>query len=179
MAGSSPESRSSANALTRRVASGALRPELYYRLNVLRVPVPPLRDRLEDIPELVKALLQRAQGRNPAGKPRSLAPDAMIMLSTYAWPGNIRELENLLERLVIVGPSLEIGVKDLEAHVKSVMASPSPADLFQDRIATLREMEDKYIGWAISKCGGNKTRAAELLGIDVSTIHRRERDRPS
>ncbi len=99
------------------------------------------------------------------------------MLSTYAWPGNVRELENLVERLVILASGEEIGVKDLEAHVKRVTASSSPSDLFQDRIATLREMEDRYIAWAISKCGGNKTRAAELLGIDVSTIHRRERDK--
>ncbi len=165
--------------LERRMASGAIRPELFYRLNVLRVPVPPLRDRLEDVPELAKAFLERAHRRNPAARPESIAPDALVMLSTYAWPGNVRELENVIERLAIVAPGPAIGVKELEAHLMRVVASPSPADLFQDRIATLREMEDKYIAWAISKCSGNKTRAAELLGIDVSTIHRRERDRPS
>ncbi len=163
--------------LEKRVATGAFRPELFFRLNVLTVPVPALRDRLEDVPELVRTFLDRAQRRNPAVRARTVGADALAMLSTYAWPGNVRELENLIERLVILAPGAEIGVKDLEAHVRRVTASPSPADLFQDRIATLREMEDKYIGWAISRCGGNKTRAAELLGIDVSTIHRRERDR--
>jgi two-component system response regulator HydG len=163
--------------LEQRIASGLFRSDLFFRLNVVSLRVPPLRERREDVPELVERFLVRARRRNPAAKGRRLAPEAVKRLAAHSWPGNVRELENLVERLVILAPGEEIGVDDVGQLTPRLATGPSPLRTAQDELMTLRDLEDAYIGWVITRCGGNKTRAAEVLGIDVSTIHRRERDR--
>jgi two-component system, NtrC family, response regulator HydG len=165
--------------LEKRVASGHFRSDLFFRLNVVSVTVPPLRDHREDIPALVEHFLARARERNRAARARRIGNDVVERLATHAWPGNVRELENLVERLVILAPGEEIGLAELDRYAPRLTAGPSPLETAQDRMMTLRELEDAYIGWVVGRCGGNKTRAAEVLGIDASTIHRRERDRVS
>jgi two-component system response regulator HydG len=163
--------------LDERVKSGQFRADLFFRLNVVSLSVPPLRDRRDDIPALIEWFVARARRRNPAAKARRLSEDAVARLAAHTWPGNVRELENLVERLVILAPQEEIGCEELGRITPSLMASPSPFEVAQEKLMTIRELEDAYIAWVVARCGGNKTRAAEVLGIDVSTIHRRERER--
>jgi two-component system response regulator HydG len=154
---------------------GTFRSDLFYRLNVVPVRVPPLRERAEDIPALVEHFLAGANQRNPAGVARRFAPEAVAALARCPWPGHVRELENVVTRLVVVCPQEVIDLVDLEAHVPHLVGTPSPLEHAKSRLTTLRELESEYIAWVIERCGGNKTRAAEILGIDPSTIHRREK----
>jgi two-component system response regulator HydG len=135
--------------------------------------VPPLRDRREDVPALLDHFLARARLRNRASVARRFAPEALERLSAHGWPGNVRELENLVERLVLLGQREEIGLAELEEFAVRIVASPSPIAQAQEKMVTLRELEAQYIAWVVERCGGNKTRAAEVLGIDASTIYRR------
>ena len=152
---------------------GAFRQDLFYRLNVVPLTVPALRDRAEDIPVLVEHFLGKARERNPAAIPRRVAPEVSAALARCPWPGNVRELENVVTRLVVVCATEVIEMADLQAHVPQVLTRASPVDEAKQRLTTLRELENDYISWVIEHCGGNKTRAAEILGIDPSTIHRR------
>ncbi len=162
--------------LEKRVASGRFRSDLFFRLNVVSVTVPPLRERRDDIPALVEHFLARARGRNRAASARRVVPEVLERLAQHAWPGNVRELENLVERLVILSAGEEVGIADLERHAPRLVSGPSPLEVAQERMMSLRELEDAYIAWVVARCGGNKTRAAEVLGIDPSTIYRRERE---
>jgi two-component system, NtrC family, response regulator HydG len=163
--------------LEERIRAGQFRSDLYYRLNVLSLSVPPLRERPEDVPLLVERFLARARERNPASRVVRFAPALISRLAACRWPGNVRELENVVERIVVLGEREEAGVEELLAHAPQVADDSSPLAAAKERIVTLRQLEAEYIGWVIARCGGNKTRAAELLGIDVSTIHRREKER--
>lgn len=95
-------------------------------------------------------------------------------LTQAAWPGNVRELENLIERLVVVAAHPTVGLRDLAA-CRPGTAKVSTGWTDAEPVRTLRELEDEYVAWVLERCDGNKTRAAELLGIDVSTLHRRLR----
>jgi two-component system response regulator HydG len=161
--------------LETRVKEGKFRADLFYRLNVVPVTVPPLRDRLEDVPLLAAHFLERARQRNPGSPVRELSPELVAALSQHDWPGNVRELENLVERLVIVGNRETLDESDLHALAPAISAQATPLDQAKARMIPLRRLERDYIAWVIGQCGGNKTRAAEILGIDVSTIHRKER----
>jgi two-component system response regulator HydG len=161
-----------------RVAAGRFRADLFFRLNVVSIAVPPLRDRRGDVPELVRWFIARARDRNPGGKARRMSAEAVERLAAHAWPGNVRELENLVERLVILVPDEEIGLGALDRYAPRLPAEPTPLEIAQERLVSLRELEAMYLAWVVARLGGNKTRAAEVLGIDVSTIHRRERSPP-
>ena len=163
--------------LEARVAAGAFRADLFYRLDVVPILVPPLRARGDDVPLLVEHFLAKARDRNPGARAHRLAPAVVAALVRSSWPGNVRELENVVERLVIVAAGEEIDLSDLEAHAPAVLADSSPLADAKQRLISLKELETEYIAWVVSRCEGNKTRAAELLGIDVSTIHRRGRER--
>jgi len=163
--------------LEQRVAEGSFREDLFYRLDVVPVVVPALRERLEDVPLLVEHFLAAARTRNPHSPVVRIAPETVTALSRYPWPGNVRELQNLIERVVVIGTSQEIRPAELSAIAPSIEGHPERFNLPRDRLATLREVEEEYIAWAIERCGGNKTRAAEVLGIDPSTLHRRTRSR--
>jgi two-component system, NtrC family, response regulator HydG len=158
-----------------RVAEGAFRQDLFYRLNVVPIDVPPLRERLEDIPILVDHFLAGALRRNPHSPVIRLQPAIVTALTRYPWPGNVRELENLIERLIVVGTTAEIGLSELAAIAPSIHGNQERFSMPRDRLATLREVEEEYITWVIERCAGNKTKAAEILGVNPSTLHRRAR----
>jgi two-component system response regulator HydG len=159
--------------LEQRVAEGTFRQDLFYRLNVVPIVVPALRERLEDIPPLIEHFLAAARSRNSHSPVVRFAPEIVTTLMRYLWPGNVRELENLIERLIVVGTTPEIGLAELAAIAPTIHGNQERFSLPRDRLATLREVEEEYITWAIERCGGNKTKAAEILGIDPSTLHRR------
>ena len=159
------------------VASGKFRGDLFFRLNVVRIEVPPLRTRRDDVPALLDHFLARARARNRSASAKRFDPDVAERLAAHSWPGNVRELENVVERLVVLSRAEEIGSEELDRFAPQLVAGPSPLDAVRDRMVSLREMEDAYIAWVLARCDGNKTRAAEVLGLDVSTIHRRVRDR--
>jgi two-component system response regulator HydG len=162
--------------LEARLRDGAFRADLFYRLNVVPIVVPPLRARPEDIPLLVEHFLARARRRNPGARLTGFSAELVAALERGEWPGNVRELENVVERLVIVGHRPVADLADLEANAPGVLAAASPAAEARRSLVSLRQLEREYIAWVIARCDGNKTRAAEILGIDVSTIHRRERE---
>ncbi len=161
--------------LEERVRSGAFRSDLYYRLNVVPITVPPLRDHADDIPLLVEHFFARSRARNPHSPVERFAASLVTSLSQHAWPGNIRELENLIERLVVIGTEPELDVTHLGGLGPAWLAPSEPFSVARDQMPTLRQLEDEYIAWVLARCDGNKTRTAEILGVDVSTIHRRRR----
>jgi two-component system, NtrC family, response regulator HydG len=163
--------------LEQRVADGRFRQDLFYRLGVVPITVPPLRERLDDVPMLAEHFLAAARARNPHSPVARVTPEVVTAFSRYPWPGNVRELENLIERLVVMATSAEIGLPELAALAPEIASGQDRFSLPRDRLATLRELEEEYIAWMIERCGGNKTKAAELLGIDPSTLHRRMRPR--
>jgi two-component system, NtrC family, response regulator HydG len=159
--------------LEQRVKDGAFRQDLFYRLNVVPIMLPALRERSGDIPLLVEHFLSEAIARNPAAPARRFTPEAMAALAQCSWPGNVRELQNVVERLVIVTTREVLDVDQLETHAPGIFADSSPLAEARRSLIPLKQLEAEYIAWVISRCGGNKTKAAQLLGIDVSTIHRK------
>jgi two-component system response regulator AtoC len=151
------------------VAEGKIREDLFHRLNVIPVSIPPLRERKCDIPLLVEHFLEKFS--DSRGKPLRLSSEAMRVFNEYRWPGNVRELENLLERLSIVvkGPIVRPSdVPEEIRHVESVSGVGSPGEL-----RPLDEVEKKHILEALRRCNGNIVRTAKLLGIDRTTLTRR------
>ena len=147
------------------------RQDLYYRLNVIALYLPPLRERQDDVPLLVDSFLQRLVSTRGGGE-KTLSSEADDAIRAYQWPGNVRELENALERAWIMTPGDRIELNALPERV----TSPTPSRLLDERAApnpTLEAVERAYILWVLNAEGGNKTRAAESLGIDPSTLHRK------
>ena len=157
--------------LDEEMRSGRFRSDLYYRLNVISLHLPALRERTDDIPIFVEACLERlAHERHHAVK--RLSPAALDVLLAYDWPGNVRELENVLEHAALVSEGDEIPVEALPERTRTRKVTP----LVSDRPAanpTLEAIERAYIMWVLDAEGGNKTRAAEVLGIDPSTLYRK------
>jgi DNA-binding NtrC family response regulator len=157
--------------LEEEIKRGSFRPDLFYRLNVIAVHLPPLRHRQDDIPLLAESFLARsAMLRKEAVK--TLRDDALDVLMAYSWPGNVRELENALERAVILTPGSVIDPDGLPERVTARRAET----LVSERTPvspTLEAIERAYIGWVLQNEGGNKSRAADMLGIDPSTLYRK------
>jgi two-component system response regulator HydG len=157
--------------LEEEIRRGIFRRDLYYRLNVIAIHLPPLRERRDDIPLLAGAFLDRA-GAVRGEAPKRLSENALDAMVNYVWPGNVRELENALERAVILTPGEVIELDGLPERV----TAPEPVKLVDERPArnpTLETIERAYIMWVLQSEAGNKTRAAETLGIDPSTLHRK------
>ncbi|HET6279856.1 MAG TPA: sigma-54 dependent transcriptional regulator [Polyangia bacterium] len=151
------------------VKSGRFREDLYFRINVVTVTLPPLRDRPGDVPILVAHFLKKLARRE--GRPATaLSSEALEALGHYRWPGNVRELENAVERAVAVTKGNVILPSDLPPEVFGGDA-PRPSGLIEDR-PTLAELERRYIALVLSESGGNKKKAAERLGIDRRTLYR-------
>ena len=150
------------------VAGGAFRDDLYYRLNVVTIAVPPLRERATDIPLLVQHFLQKfAQA---TGRPvKRLAPEALALLAGYHWPGNVRELEHAIERAVALSSSDALLPDDFPAHLHH---APEDAPRLPAARMTLEDVKRWYVNKVLEEAGGNKLRAAEVLGIDRSTLYR-------
>jgi len=154
--------------LGKRVAEGAFREDLYYRLNVVTIVLPPLRERSQDIPLLAQHFLDKYA--RPAGKPaRGFAPETLAVLSGYHWPGNVRELEHAIERAVALSSSEVLVPDDLPVLLRQGPAGDLrlPASRM-----TLEEVKQWYVAKVLEEAGGNKVRAAELLGIDRGTLYR-------
>jgi len=153
------------------IKNGNFRSDLFYRLNVIAIHLPPLRERRDDIPILIDLFLNRsAQARNEPVK--QVSPDALEVLKTFSWPGNVRELENALERAVILtsGDVIEVAVlpeRLTQRRSEPLISARPPLN------PTLDAIERAYIMWVLQSEGGNKTRAAEVLGIDPSTLYRK------
>jgi two-component system response regulator HydG len=158
--------------LEEEIRRGSFRSDLYYRLNVIALHLPPLRERREDIPLLAKHFIRRMEGQSPEGQAPTLSEEAMEALMIYDWPGNVRELENALERAAAVSGSSAIGPEHLPERV---LEAPKP-QLVSDRPLpnpAMEVIERAYIEWVLQAEGGNKSRAAEVLGIDPSTLYRK------
>ena len=157
--------------LEEEIKRGAFRSDLYYRLNVISIVLPPLRDRPGDIALLAEAFLQRAaDARNEA--PKVLDPEALEAVQRYSWPGNVRELENALERAAILAKGDSISVSALPERVVEVKTDPLVSDATRAN-PTLDTIERAYILWVLENEGGSKPRTAEILGIDASTLYRK------
>jgi len=153
------------------IRAGNFRSDLYYRLNVIAVYLPALRERRDDIPLLSEHFLQRiASSRNEA--PKRLTEAALAVLMDYAWPGNVRELENALERAVILSTSEEINPDSLPERITERRTEPLVSNRTPPN-PTLEAVERAYIMWVLQSENGNKSRAAEALGIDPSTLYRK------
>lgn len=157
--------------LEEEIRRGAFRSDLFYRLNVITLHLPPLRERGDDVPVLAEYFLQtHAEARGKAS-PR-LSPEALAALQAYDWPGNVRELENALERAAVLSANGEIGTDVLPARITERPAEP----LVSDRLPpnpSLEIIERAYIFWVLQAESGSKSRAAEVLGIDPSTLYRK------
>jgi DNA-binding NtrC family response regulator len=149
--------------LTALVRRGAFREDLYYRLNVLAIELPPLRDRGDDILELAGHFLRHYARESGREAPR-LSRRALAALRRYAWPGNVRELANLVQRLVVMTDGGEIDAADLP----SLLRFSAPAGRSTAR--TLAEVEAEHVLAVLAAAGGNRTRAADILGIDRKTL---------
>ncbi|BEQ16873.1 sigma-54-dependent transcriptional regulator [Desulfoferula mesophila] len=151
------------------VEQGVFRSDLYYRINVVRLELPPLRWHRDDIPLLAQHFLRKHAERQ--GKEASeLSREAMEMLMAYRFPGNVRELENIIERAVTLRSGGGLEVADLPEEVR---AAAGAADQEEGRLPTLEEKECEYIRQVLEHTGGNKTRAAEILSIDRVSLWRK------
>ena len=163
--------------LDREVADKRFREDLYYRVNVVKIAVPPLRDRGSDILMLATHFLRKAAGRARRSDVEMKMPpprDCAAPLLAYDWPGNVRELENCMERAVALARFDHVSVEDLPEKVRAF--KPDKVKLAiedSDEILTLDELARRYILRALRIVGGNRSRAAELLGLDRRTLYRR------
>jgi DNA-binding NtrC family response regulator len=149
------------------VSQQHFRQDLFYRLSVIVIRVPALRERREDVPLLIETFLRNACSR--AGRRVELTRDAIAALTNYRWPGNVRELENTIERLVVLSRGSSVDLADLP--FKPPTGPELEERLFVD-LPSLDEIERRYLLHVIEQVGGNRTRAAEVLGIDRRTLYR-------
>jgi two-component system response regulator HydG len=157
--------------LEEEIKRGAFRSDLFYRLNVIALHLPPLRQRREDIPLLSTYFLERSAAQRGTAT-KQLSAEALERMSEYQWPGNVRELENALERAVILSPGDVIELDALperltQREIVPLVSSQTPAN------PTLEAIERAYIMWVLGSESGNKSRAADVLGIDPSTLYRK------
>jgi len=157
--------------LEEEIKRGRFRTDLFYRLNVIAIHLPPLRDRRDDIPIFVDAFLKRI-AKEHGEELKQVAPEALEAIMAYDWPGNVRELENALERAVVLVKGTQIPLTAVPDKITE--RKPEPLVTEEPRAnPTLEVIEQAYITWVLQSEGGNKTRAAEVLGIDPSTLYRK------
>lgn len=161
--------------LAQMVAEGKFREDLYYRLNVIDIRMPALKDHAEDIPALVDRFLKEFAKKNGSAA-TGVSPRAMHALCTYAWPGNVRQLRNVVEKMVVLGSGPELSEDDLPPEITAPASATAPATALAAVPAaaqSLADTERDQINAALRACRGNKTKAAELLGISRRTLHRK------
>ncbi len=158
--------------LKEEVKAGKFREDLYYRLNVFPVKIPPLRERKEDIPLLIDHFLRKLSCSQ-----KKISPDAMKLLLDYEWKGNVRELENTIERIALLTEENEITVRDLPAEVTGYISKIEGVPVFEDKGVNLdliiEDIEKKYILKALEKANGVKTEAAKLLNLSFRSFRHR------
>jgi DNA-binding NtrC family response regulator len=155
--------------LQREVERGAFRQDLLYRMNVLPIPIPPLRERREDMPQLVSHFLRLVSERG--GGLATVTEEAMAVLAACAWPGNVRELENTIERLALAARSGRIDVDDLPSTLRDPSPNAETPSFFAD-LPSLDELEKRYLKHVLAEVNNNRSRAAEVLGVDRRTLYR-------
>ncbi|HXN31061.1 MAG TPA: sigma 54-interacting transcriptional regulator, partial [Polyangiaceae bacterium] len=157
--------------LPRMIREGTFREDLYFRLNVLPILVPPLRARRDDIPALAQHFLSEARQRAPRTPVRVIGEEALRLLAGAAWPGNVRELASAIERAVVFSSDEVLAPEHLSPSPTAPTQTPSwPA--MDHAPWTLQRLNHAYTEWVLSQTGGDKPRAAEILGIDLSTLYR-------
>ncbi len=156
--------------LEKKVEDGTFRGDLFYRLKVVTIKIPPLKARKEDIPLLVNHFLKKFSEENERKEVVKVAPEVMLAFMDYDWEGNVRELRNLIESLIVLTDKGEISYEDLPEEYRR----KGIEDLEKMRMSkTMEEIEKDAILEALEKTGGNRTRAAEMLGIGLRTLHRK------
>jgi DNA-binding NtrC family response regulator len=157
--------------LKKAIEDGTFREDLYYRLNVVPITLPDLKDRQEDIPLLANHFVQKfAPESNPAV--REISKEAMAILMSHTWPGNVRELENVIERAVTLGRGPAVEPRDLPPHLAG---GTNPLERALSKEATLEDLEKDYIAMILRRTKGHQIRAASILGIDRRTLYRKIR----
>jgi transcriptional regulator with PAS, ATPase and Fis domain len=163
--------------LQEKIKTGGFREDLYYRLAVIPVEMPPLRERLEDVPLLVNHFIQKFSVQN-GSEPPKIGPDALKCLANYPWPGNVRELENAIERACALCDQLTIGTDDLPPQVVR-RVGPSPAEapaklpIGQPLEDFIKALERQFIEETIRFNDGSRDRASKMLGISMATLYRK------
>ena len=157
--------------LARAVKEGQFREDLFYRLNVVNVRLPPLRERPDDVPALVEHFLAKYRRLRPEAPLTGVSPQALEVLRSHRWPGNVRELEHAVERAVVLADGPLVQEDDLPDEVR---AAPAPAALAPGRDLSVkrafRSLEEQFIRAALDRTGGNRTRAAELLDLSYRAL---------
>lgn len=163
--------------LAEEVSEGRFRRDLYYRLNVVRIELPPLRKRMEDLPIIAEVLIAKLS-KELGKKPPKLSSRALDKLQKYAWPGNVRELRNVLERAMLVSRVGEIRVEDLLIEQQAVPSGGTSMDgpLEEWDIRPLEDVSADYVARAVEATGGNRRKAARLLQISPSTLYAKLKD---
>ena len=158
--------------LEKEVAQKRFREDLFHRLDVVRIHVPPLRDRENDTLRLAQHFLRRSQGAEP--RIVGLTRAAADRLTSHSWPGNVRELQNCMERAVVLAQFDHIGIEDLPERISECKPTALPfASVDSDRLLPMDEIEQRYIRQVLSAVGGNKASAARVLGLDRRTLYRK------
>ena len=152
--------------LTREIEKGAFRVDLYHRLNVVPIHIPPLRERIEDIGLLAEHFLGKHKNGNRY-QIEEISDEALEMLSGYSWPGNVRELENLIERILVLEESDVLQPHHLPPHVKK---GETGFSVCSEKEETLEEMEKRYITYVLQRTKGRRQRTADILGINRKTL---------
>lgn len=153
--------------LRERISKGTFREDLLYRLDVLTVTLPPLRERRSDLPELIEHFFREAKNKHPKSRVEAIGPDALERLLGHDWPGNVRELQHVIERAVLLTAGPAIGAGDIPA---SVNAAAPGALSFSGDVIPIRELQHRYAQWAYERLDGRKVLTAEKLGVDFKTL---------
>jgi len=157
--------------LEKAIREGRFREDLFYRINTFTITLPPLRERVEDIPFLAEYFLQRARAKVNK-RVESISPQAMALLRSYAWPGNLRELENIVERAVVLTSSQGIEAEHLPIHVQDVSSGKAQPGLRTGKSRAIEQFERQALASYLLQAGGNISRAARLANIPRRSFHR-------
>ncbi|HOT97128.1 MAG TPA: sigma-54 dependent transcriptional regulator [bacterium] len=155
------------------VAAGEFREDLYYRLSVIPIRLPPLRERVQDIDILLDHFIQKHNKRRQQNPIEKISPEVLDLFRRYPWPGNIRELENVIERAAVIEAGTELRLHSLPPHLRSFPGQQEPAGPTEPR--SLVDVEKDHIRKTLERCRGNISHAARLLGIDRKTLYEKIR----
>jgi two-component system response regulator HydG len=156
--------------LVQAARDGEFRADLLYRLDVVSIVLPALRDHREDIPALLDHFLSKCRAKYPQSEVRGFSPGALDQLLRYRWPGNVRELAHMTEKLVLLGRSSEISAADISETINPV--GPEDEFDFRGAVRPMVEIERLYAAWALGQTGGHRGQTAEKLGIDPKTLRK-------
>ena len=160
--------------LEEQIKAGKFREDLFFRLAVVPIVLPPLRERAGDIPLLAKTFLKEFAAENDKNV-NDFTPEALEALMNYAWPGNVRELRTAIEHAVVLTRGEKIGLRDLPPALRSAAPGGGAARLLAQPDLTVAQAEKQLIMRALKECGGNRTEAAKKLGMSRRTLHRKLR----